>query len=200
MRRPPAHRRRRAPPIEGAGAGPFAICVSTSLQLALEQNLDVQIERINPRLQDLSIEQVAGVWKPNLTGQMTFGSTTTPPDSLFSGAENSLTSKRLFGTAGVDQLLPFGGTSYSVGWDSSRQRRTTSSRASPAPGSGLASPPPLLLGLVSHQPGPTRAEEHPPGVTDLTFAANRADHAAVRATRIGRSSARYNWWSAGVAH
>jgi outer membrane protein TolC len=111
-----------APPIqEQRGAGPVRkLSLDEAVILALEQNLDVQVERINPQLQDLQIEQVAGFWKPNLGGQLNFGSATTPPDTLFAGAEDAVTVRRLFGTVGIDQVLPFG-TSYSVGWDASRQ-------------------------------------------------------------------------------
>jgi outer membrane protein len=105
---------------EARGAGPVRkMSVDEAVQLALEQNLDVQVERINPQLQDLSVAQAAGAWAPNLSGQLSFNSTTLAPDSLLTGASESLTSRRLFGTAGVDQVLPFG-TSYSVGWDASR--------------------------------------------------------------------------------
>jgi outer membrane protein len=121
--RAPAPPASEAPPIqEQITTGPMRkLSVDEAVQLALEQNLDVQVERINPRLQDLTIEQVATVWTPNLAGQVNFNSTTVPPDSLLAGAEDTLTSDQLFGTVGVEQLLPWYGTGYSVGWDASRR-------------------------------------------------------------------------------
>lgn len=139
-----------APIREAMGAGGARkMSVDEAVQLALEQNLDVQVERLNPQLQDLSIAQAAGVWAPNLTGQLTFGSNTSPPDSLLSGSNDALTSKRLYGTGGVDQLLPFG-TSYSIGWDASRQTsNNTFSSFNPRLGSSLSFnvTQPLLRGL-----------------------------------------------------
>lgn len=139
-----------APILEQRGGGSVRkLSVDDAVQLALEQNLDVQVERLNPQLQDLAVEQAAGVWKPNLSGQLNFTSNTTPPDSALSGAEEALTSKRLFGTGGVDQLLPFG-TSYSIGWDASRQTsNNTFSNFNPRLGSSFSFnvTQPLLRGL-----------------------------------------------------
>jgi outer membrane protein TolC len=139
-----------APILEQLGGGSVRkLSVDEAVQLALEQNLDVQVERINPQLQDLAIEQAEGVWKPNLTGQLNFNSNTTPPDSILSGADLALTSKQLFGTGGIDQVLPFG-TSYSVGWDASRRTsNNTFSSFNPRLGSSVSFnlTQPLLRGL-----------------------------------------------------
>ena len=84
-----------APIREQLGGGPARkMSVDEAVQLALEQNLDVQVERINPQLQDL--HDPAGRRRLGAQPQRPaqYDSTTTPPDSLFSGADGSLTSKR----------------------------------------------------------------------------------------------------------
>ncbi|HEY8548538.1 MAG TPA: TolC family protein [Vicinamibacterales bacterium] len=113
-----------APPIqEQRGGGPVRkLTIDEAVQLALEQNLDVQVERINPQLQDFVLQEVRSNWLPNVSGMMNYNSTDTPPDNLLAGAQDTLTSTQFFGSAGIDQTLPWG-TSYSIGWDASR--RTT---------------------------------------------------------------------------
>jgi outer membrane protein TolC len=111
-----------APPIqEQRGGGPVRkLSIDEAVQLALEQNLDVQVERINPQLQDFAIESVRTAWTPNIGGAMNYNNTASVPDNLFAGAQDTLSTKQFFGNVGFDQLLPTG-TSYSVGWDASRR-------------------------------------------------------------------------------
>jgi outer membrane protein TolC len=111
-----------APPIkEQRGGGPVRkLSLDEAVQLALEQNLDVQVERINPQLQDFAIEAVRTAWTPNIGGSMNYNNTASVPDNLFAGAQDTLSTTQLFGDVSFNQLLPTG-TSYSVGWDASRR-------------------------------------------------------------------------------
>ena len=172
-----------APILEQRGGGSARkLSVDEAVQLALEQNLDVQVERINPQLQDLAdrIRPRASGCQTS-RGQLNFTSSTTPPDSSLSGADDALTSKRLFGTGGVDQLLPFG-TSYSVGWDASRQtiEQHVLGLQSAA---GVELQPqrhPAAAARAAHRRQPRdllRAEEEPGDHRRRAAATDRADHA-----------------------
>ena len=79
----------------------------------------MQVAKIDPQLQKLTVDQTRGVWLPQLSGNLQFRSSSTEPNSSLSGAIDTLTNRSLFGTATVDQLLPTG-TSYSIGWDATR--------------------------------------------------------------------------------
>jgi HAE1 family hydrophobic/amphiphilic exporter-1 len=118
---PPAAPASQAAPIqEQRGGGQTRkLTVDEAVQLALEQNLDVQVAKIDPELQKLAVDQSRGVWLPQLSGNLQFRSSSTEPNSSLSGAIDTLTNRSFFGTTTFDHLLPTG-TSYSVGFDATR--------------------------------------------------------------------------------
>ncbi len=99
------------------------LSVDDAVKLALEQNLGIQIERINPQIQDLAIAQTRASWAPTLTTNITNTSTDTPATSTFSGGQTKVTDGRFETGFGVQQLLPTG-ANYSVSWDSIRSTST----------------------------------------------------------------------------
>jgi outer membrane protein TolC len=95
------------------------LSVDEAVTLALEQNLGVQVERINPQLQDLAIEQARTAWRPGLSAGLSAQSQDSPPTSFLSGASDKISSTSSGGNFGVTQLLPWG-TTYAVSYDSNR--------------------------------------------------------------------------------
>ena len=113
-----------APPAQ-APAGPVRqLTVDEAVRLALEQNLALRVERINPQVEDQNVAQARTAWAPTLTGNFTYNNTDTPPDSFLSGSDVTLKTSFSTGNAGVQQLLPWG-ASYTVGWNA--RRSTTNS-------------------------------------------------------------------------
>jgi outer membrane protein len=109
-----------APIQEQKGGGPVRrLTIEDAVQVALEQNLDVQVERINPQIAAAQVDIARGVWLPQLTSSMQFRNSDQVPNSFLSGAQDTLTSRSFSGTAGYEQLLP-SGTSLTVGWDAAR--------------------------------------------------------------------------------
>jgi outer membrane protein len=96
------------------------LTLDEAVQLALEQNLDVQVERVNLLIQDENVAMANAAFVPTFLSDVGYDNTTTPPDSFLSGSLNTLKSDFLQGTIGVEQSLRRAGTSYSVGWDASR--------------------------------------------------------------------------------
>ena len=139
-----------APIQEQKGGGPTRrLTIEDAVKVALEQNLDVQVERLNPRLAELGVDSARSVWKPSLSGQLRFTNSDQVPNSFLSGAQDTLTSRQFFGTATLDHLLP-SGTSYSVGFDGQRQTsNNTFSSFNPSLTSSLSFDltQPLLRGL-----------------------------------------------------
>lgn len=100
------------------------LTVDQAVQAALENNLGVQIARIEPLVQDLSIAQARGVWAPTFNTTLQTTSSDTPSNSFLSGAQGERTSDDRFNTnVALNQALPWG-ASYSVGWDSARSTTT----------------------------------------------------------------------------
>ncbi|HXD21582.1 MAG TPA: TolC family protein [Vicinamibacterales bacterium] len=100
------------------------LSVDEAVRLALDNNLGVQIARINPQLQDLAVALAHAAWVPTFNTTVQGASTDIPNTSFLSGTTGSkVTNGRLASNIGVLQQTPWGG-SYSVGWDSSRQTTT----------------------------------------------------------------------------
>jgi outer membrane protein TolC len=95
-----------------------------AVRLALENNLGIQVARVDPRVQDLSIAAARGVWMPTFTSTLQSASTDSPSNSFLSGAQgDSISDARFLTNVGVQQTLSWGGH-YSVGWDSTRSTTT----------------------------------------------------------------------------
>jgi outer membrane protein TolC len=102
------------------------LTVDEAVRLALDNNLGVQIARINPQLQDLSVALARSAWTPTFNTTVQGSSVNTPNSGFLSGAttgQNKTTNDRLASNVGVQQQTAWGG-SYSVGWDSTRSTTT----------------------------------------------------------------------------
>ncbi|MBI4266352.1 MAG: TolC family protein [Acidobacteria bacterium] len=100
------------------------LTVDEAVHIALENNLGVQVARLDPLIQDLSIVLARTAWAPTLSTTFQQTSTDTPNNSFLSGAQGTKTSDSRFTTDfGLDQALPWGGR-YSLGWDGSRSTTT----------------------------------------------------------------------------
>jgi outer membrane protein TolC len=111
-----------APAAQAPSAGPVRqLSMEAAISLALQNNLGLRVERINPELQDLAIAQARTVWTPNLTGGMSTSSRTSPISGFFSGATDKLTRENLGTSVGANQVLPWG-ANYDVSWDTNRSK------------------------------------------------------------------------------
>jgi outer membrane protein len=96
------------------------LSIDEAVALALEQNVDLQVDRIDPQVQDYSISVARSGWTPVFFSSVSTGSATNPPQDIFGGATDAITSDRAQSQVGVQQLLPFGGASYTANWNSGR--------------------------------------------------------------------------------
>ena len=99
------------------------LSVDESVRMALEQNLGIAIERLNPLIEDVSVEQARSYWIPNLTSTLQNNSTNSPATSFLSGGQSKITDGRFSTQFGLNQLLPTG-ANYSVAWNSARSTST----------------------------------------------------------------------------
>ena len=104
--------------IESTGpARPLSI--DEAVQLALQQNLGIQVERLNPELQDYTIAQALATYTPIFGGAVNYRHQDQPPSSFLSGGEDTITSTNFGGNAQLQKLFTYG-TNATVSWDSSR--------------------------------------------------------------------------------
>ncbi|MFN7915850.1 MAG: TolC family protein [Vicinamibacterales bacterium] len=99
------------------------LSVDEAVKLALEQNLGIQIERINPQIEDVAIAQARSYWVPTLSSTLQNNSTNTPSSSFLSGGASKITDSRFSTQFGVSQQLPTG-ANYQFAWNSARATST----------------------------------------------------------------------------
>ena len=95
------------------------LSIDEAVAMALEQNVDLQVDRINPQVSDLSISVARSGWTPAFFSNVTNRSQTNPPTDIFGGAA-TVTNENLSSQVGVQQLLPWGGANYTAFWNSGR--------------------------------------------------------------------------------
>ena len=95
-----------------------------AITTALENNRDIEIERINVQMNEFDLRASEGVYDPKLSAGFYFDHRTTPVASLLAGGENGrLKTTDFSGTAKITQRLPWQGGSVSAGFE--RNRATT---------------------------------------------------------------------------
>jgi hypothetical protein len=97
--------------------------VEEAVASALEQNLGIQIDRLSPQIQDLSVAQAKSAWVPNFSTGVKSMSQNQPPRSALSGGAVTIKDTQFATELGISQVLKTG-TSYSFGWSSARATST----------------------------------------------------------------------------
>lgn len=101
-------------------AGPVKqLSVDDAVRLALEQNLNLRVQRLDPQIQDLAIAQARTAWTPNASSTIQANSRDNPPTSFLEGGTGTINNQAFSTNFGVNQILPWGGN-YFVNWDSAR--------------------------------------------------------------------------------
>jgi outer membrane protein len=95
------------------------LSIDEAVQLALQQNLGIQVERLNPELQDYSIAQALANYTPIFGGAVNYRHQDQPPSSFLSGGEDTITSTNFGGNAQIQKFFKYG-TNALASWDSSR--------------------------------------------------------------------------------
>jgi outer membrane protein len=117
------------PQTQAAGERPVVrLTLDDAVKFALERNLNIVVQRLNPEINDISIAKIRSLYLPALQSTLATQSTTTPSNSTLAGG--SAAGAPVIGglttyNGGVAQSLPWGGGSYSVALNNNKT--TTSS-------------------------------------------------------------------------
>jgi len=119
---PPSQSAAQLPPIAAAPAPPGTpLSMEEAVKMALENNLNIQIEKLNPQIQVLGIARANAAYVPTLFSTLSRRNATAPPtDFLSSGGAAVVTNSNFTTLGGVGQQLRFGGASYQLSLDGSR--------------------------------------------------------------------------------
>ncbi len=95
------------------------IGIDEAVALALENNLDLQVERINPQVQDLGIAQVQTGYTPTFQTNINWNDQTQPPATLLAGNASQIVGNNASYNFGFGALNKWGGN-YNLGWNNTR--------------------------------------------------------------------------------
>ena len=82
--------------------------------MALEHNVDLNADRLDPQISDTRVAAAAGVFKPTLNTAVNSNNQLVPPSNFL--IPTPTRTDLVTSTAGVSQRLPWYGTTYSLSW------------------------------------------------------------------------------------
>ncbi len=106
-----------------AADAPTPLTLDEATRRALERNLDIAVERLNPQTFDLSLAAINATYRPLLSASFTERSQLNPPTSQLNGGQRVLNDSLTYNT-GVVQNLPWGGGSMTLNWNNNRTDTT----------------------------------------------------------------------------
>jgi outer membrane protein TolC len=108
------------PAADADGRPVRRLTADEAVKLAIENNLGIQISRLDPQIEDLNVAAARGAWTPAFNSLFQNNSIQRPSANIFTGSqEDNFKQETFTSNLGVSQNLPWGGI-YDVGWDSSR--------------------------------------------------------------------------------
>src|SRR4029078_5808186 len=109
-----------APPDAQLQGNVRRLSIDEAVAMALEQTVDLQVDRLDPQVADYAVSVARSNWVPAFYSNVLTRKQTNPPTDVFGGDTTSVTDQRLTSQVGLQQFLPFGGASYNVNWNSGR--------------------------------------------------------------------------------
>jgi outer membrane protein len=92
---------------------------------ALERNLDIAVERLNPQLQDFNLARLRAVYRPTVTSTISQRHQVQPPTSQLNGGLVVQNNQGVY-NGGLSQSIPWGGADFSMNWNNQRQETNNS--------------------------------------------------------------------------
>ncbi len=114
------------PQTAPAGSTPavtIPLTVNEATARALERNLDIAVERLNPQTFDLQISRLNAVYRPILTSAFGQRSNITPPTSTLNGGTRVDLDTTTYNT-GLTQALRWGGANVAFAFNNNKQVTT----------------------------------------------------------------------------
>lgn len=114
---------------QASGNAPTAVplALDDAIKLALERNLDIAVQRLNPSTFDYSYASLSATYRPTLTTFLSKQSTTNPSTQTISGAAagTGIATGTTTYNGGLTQAIKWGGGSLAVTLNNNRQTTTS---------------------------------------------------------------------------
>lgn len=116
------------PPVAPGASGPrVSLTLEDAVKRALENNLDISIQRINQQTYDVNLASIRSVYSPTVNSVVSSQRAKNASTSTISGAATgtSITNSTLVFNGGFAQDVPWGGGSFLAQLDNRRQATTS---------------------------------------------------------------------------
>ena len=119
-----AQARERLAAVQSPGAGPRVdLTLDEAVARALERNLDLAVQRLNPQVFDLNLAQQLAAYRPTFDTNFQNNSRTNPSQTQLDGGL-SVVSDTVTLNSGVSQEVGWGGGRYQVNFNNNRSEST----------------------------------------------------------------------------
>ena len=106
------------PPVV-PGAPTIDMTLDDAIAIALEKNLDIQVQKMNPAIQDYSLVRFNAVFRPTLTSSFTQNHAQTPSTNILDGVDKAITQSQNY-SVGLNQAMRWQGANLGATFTSSR--------------------------------------------------------------------------------
>jgi outer membrane protein TolC len=98
-------------------ASPLKLTIDDAVNLALQNNVDLAADRLDPQIGDTRVAAAAGLFKPTIASSVQRNNQLQPPSNFLipTPTRNDVVTSNI----GLNQRLPWFGTSYNIGWNTS---------------------------------------------------------------------------------
>jgi len=109
----------RALPPETPGSQRLDVSLDQAIERALEKNLDIQREKLNPQMQDYTLQAARAAFRPTLNGNLSYNNASAQSTSQLDGGARTTTQRTSFGSS-MSQRLPWQGGQVSFNFSNNR--------------------------------------------------------------------------------
>ena len=106
------------------GSGPRTeLTLEDAIARALERNLDIAVQRLNPLVVDLNLAQALAAYSPTFDTSLSTNSSTSPSSTQLDGGQRVVSDRKVINT-GITQAVAWGGGRYTVDFNNNRNAST----------------------------------------------------------------------------
>jgi len=109
-------------PAAGAQRPTVALTLDEAVKFALDRNLDIAVQRLNPEINDIAVASISSIYHPSLTSLVSQSGTNGVPQNILqlsSGGAGTNTEVTTY-NAGVAQSVKWGGGQYQIALNNGR--------------------------------------------------------------------------------
>src|SRR5438105_4637552 len=106
----------------------MALTLDDAVKFALDRNLDIAVQRLNPEINDIAYASIKSIYHPSLTSVLSTQSTTAPATTTLAGSNQTgapIVAGLTNYNGGIAQSIPWGGGTASVQLNNNKQTTTS---------------------------------------------------------------------------